>query len=243
MAKANSEVEVESLEHYVREDLNLHARRVMAVLRPLRVVLTNYPEGKIEQVEAINNPERESDGTRMLPFSRELYIEQHDFAETPPKGWFRLSPGAEVRLKHGYYVRCNEVIKDAAGNIIELRCTYDPESAGGSTPDGRKVKGTLHWVSAPHAVRAEVRMYERLFSEPHPGERTSNYLDDLNPASLSVIADARVEPSLENAAAGTVYQFLRHGYFCVDPDSRPGAPVFNKTVGLKDSWAKLQKKS
>lgn len=243
VSKANSEVEMGLLEHYLREDLNLNAPRVMAVLRPLRVVLTNYPEGQVEQVEAINNPEQESAGTRLLPFTRELFIEQDDFAEAPPKGWFRLSPGAEVRLKHAYYIRCEEVIKDAAGDVVELRCTYDRESGGGSTPDGRKVKGTLHWVSAPQSVAAEVRLYETLFAEPHPGERSGNYLDDFNPESLTVISEARVEPSLVAATAGAVYQFLRHGYFCVDPDARQGQPVFNRTVGLKDTWAKLLKKS
>ncbi|MCA9729611.1 MAG: glutamine--tRNA ligase/YqeY domain fusion protein [Candidatus Eisenbacteria bacterium] len=243
VAKANSEVEVGLLEHHLREDLNQHAPRVMAVLAPLKVVLTNYPAGKVEEVEAINNPEKESDGSRRIPFSGELYIEREDFAEEPPKGWFRLSPGKEVRLKHGYYVRCDEVIKDAAGEITELRCTYDPESAGGTTPDRRKVKGTLHWVSASHAIPAEVRIYESLFAEAHPGERTGDYLDDLNPDSLRVLADARVEPSLAGAGAGSVFQFLRQGYFCVDPDSTPERPIFNRTVGLKDTWAKLQKRS
>jgi glutaminyl-tRNA synthetase len=206
-------------------------------------VITNYPEGKIEEFEAINNPEDESAGTRMLPFSGELYIEQDDFREDPPRKWFRLAPGAEVRLKHAYYITCQEVVKDPeTGEVSELRCTYDPESRGGSTPDRRRVKGTLHWVSAPHAVDAEVRLYDRLFTVPDPMdvEEDEDWTDFLNPDSLEVLTGCKVEPGLASAIPGSRYQFLRLGYFAVDRDSQAGRPVFNETVALRDTWAKIE---
>ncbi len=242
VAKRDSVVDVQLLEHCLREELNLTARRVMAVLDPLKVVITNYPEGQVEMVTCVNNPENEADGTREVPFSRELWIERGDFLEDPPRKWFRLAPGREVRLKHAYYITCEEVVRDDSGRIVELRCRYDPESRGGSTPDGRKVRGTLHWVSVPHAVEAEVRLYDHLFSDPHPAER-EDFHEALNPDSLKVLRGCKLEPSLAEARPGDRLQFMRHGYFCVDSrDSRPGAPVFNRTVSLKDSWAKLQKK-
>jgi glutaminyl-tRNA synthetase len=245
VAKANSTVEVALLEHCLREELNLSTRRVMAVLDPLKLVITNYPEGQVEDVVCDNNPERPEDGTRTVPFSRELWIEREDFLEDPPRKFFRLGPGREVRLKHAYYITCDEAVKDADGKIVELRCTYDPESKGGSTPDGRKVRGTLHWVSAEHALDAEVRLYEHLFTDPFPGESAAcaDPLDCLNPESLTVLKHCRLEPSLAEAAPGDRFQFMRHGYFCVDTkDSREGAPVFNRTVSLKDSWARQQNK-
>jgi glutaminyl-tRNA synthetase len=242
VAKNESMVDIALLEYYVREDLNRRAPRVMGVLHPLKLVITNYPEGKVEEFEAINNPEDESAGTRLLPFSRELYIEQEDFREDAPRKWFRLAPGREVRLKHAYYVTCRETIKDDEGNVVELRCTYDPESKGGSTPDGRRVRGTLHWVSAQHAVDAEVRLYDRLFTTPDPmnvGEG-EDWVDFLNPDSLETLAGCKVEPGLANATPGSRYQFLRLGYFCVDPDSTDRHPVFNRTIPLKDTWAKIE---
>jgi len=215
----------------------------MGVLRPLRVVIENYPDGETEQVDVVNNPEDPSAGTRRVPFSRVLYIEQDDFRESPPKKFFRLAPGREVRLRCAYFVTCTGVVKDpATGAIVELRCTYDPATRGGDAPDGRKVKATLHWVSAAHAVDAEVRLYDRLFSVEQPGA-DRDYRDDLNPASLEIVADAKVEPSAANAPAGTRVQFERLGYFCVDSDTMPGRPVFNRTVTLKDSWAKIEKAS
>jgi glutaminyl-tRNA synthetase len=243
VAKTNSTVEISLLEHCLREDLNLRAPRVMAVLRPLRVVITNYPEGQVEQVEAVNNPEDASMGTRLLPFSREIYVEQDDFREEPPKGWFRLAPGKEVRLKHAYYIRVEEVIKDAGGNVVELRCSYDPESRSGVTPDGRIVKGTLHWVSAEHSCPAEVRLYESLWLKPDPFDvpEGSTWRANLNPNSEEVLTGARVECNLADAAAGSNYQFLRQGYFCVDQDRAAGKLVFNRTVGLRDTWAKQEK--
>ena len=242
VAKRDSVVDIQLLEHCLREELNLTARRVMAVLDPVKLVITNYPEGREEMVTCVNNPENPDDGTREVPFSRELWIERGDFMEDPPRKWFRLAPGREVRLKHAYYVTCEDVVRDGAGRITELHCRYDPESRGGSTPDGRKVRGTLHWVSAPHAVDAEVRLYDHLFSDPYPGER-EDFHEALNPESLQVLRGCKVEPSLADARPGDRLQFMRHGYFCVDSrDSRPGAPVFNRTVSLKDSWAKLQKK-
>jgi glutaminyl-tRNA synthetase len=243
VSKANTTVDVALLEHCVREDLNRRAPRVMAVLRPLRVVIENYPEDRVEWVEAINNPEDETMGTRTLPFSRVLYIEQDDYREDAPKGWFRLGPGREVRLKHAYYITCREAVRDEHGEVVELRCTYDPASRGGQTPDGRMVKGTLHWVSAPHALDAEVRLYEHLFTRPDPEEVAPGFdwLDNLNPVSLQVLEACKVEPSLAGAAPGARLQFLRHGYFCVDPDSSDGVPVFNRTVTLRDTWAKLEK--
>ena len=240
VSKSNSVVEFSQLEYCLREDLNKRARRVMAVLHPLKVVITNYPAGQVEEIEAENNPEDPQAGRRKLPFGRELYIEQDDFAENPPPKYFRLSPGKEVRLKHAYYVTCTEVIKDAQGQIAEVRCTYDPQSRGGGTPDGRRVKGTLHWVSAEHAVDAEVRVYDHLLLNPNPDE-VKDFIGSLNKDSLQVL-HAKVEPSLGDAKAGTRYQFLRQGYFCVDLDAKPGKPVFNRTVSLKDSWAKEQKK-
>ncbi len=242
VAKNESIVDISLLEHYVREDLNKRAQRVMAVLRPMRLVITNYPEGQVEYVEAVNNPEDPSAGTRLVPFSRVLYVERDDFREDPPKGWFRLSPGREVRLQHAYYVTCQEVVKDASGQVVELRCTYDPETRGGRSADGRKVKGTLHWVSAAHALDAEVRLYDYLFTKRDPTEveEGKDFKDYLNPNSLEVVQGCKVEPSLKDAVPGDRYQFLRVGYFCVDPDSADGHLVFNRTVGLRDTWAKLE---
>jgi glutaminyl-tRNA synthetase len=239
VAKKENVIDMALLEHTVREDLNRRAQRALAVLRPLKVVIENYAEGRVEEVEAINNPERLADGNRHVPFSRELYIERDDFMEVPAKKFFRLSPGAEVRLRYAYILKCSGVIKDAAGEIVELRGTIDEESLKGTTT--RRVKGTIHWVSAVHAVDAEVRLYDRLFASEDPGENGREPLLDLNPDSLAVLRSCKVERALGQVAAGTRYQFERQGYFCVDPDSRPGAPVFNRTVTLKDSWAKIQK--
>jgi len=241
VAKRENLVDVALLEHAVREDLNKRAPRVMGVIRPLRVVIENYPEGQTEEVDVVNNPEDAEAGTRKVPFSRVLYIEQDDFREDPPKKFFRLAPGREVRLRCAYFITCTGVKKDpATGEIVELRCTYDPATRGGDAPDGRKVKATLHWVSAAHAVSAEVRLYDRLFNVEEPG-RVEDYTSVLNPASLEVVADAWVEPSAAAAAIGTRFQFERMGYFCVDPDSTPERPVFNRTVTLKDSWAKIER--
>ncbi|MFH2107644.1 MAG: glutamine--tRNA ligase/YqeY domain fusion protein [Chrysiogenia bacterium] len=243
VAKRESMVDMALLEHCLREDLNKRARRVMAVLRPLKVVITNYPEGQVEELDAENNPEDPAAGSRLLPFSRELYIEQEDFREDPPKKFFRLSPGKEIRLKHAYYIRCDEVIKDAKGAISELRCTYDPESRGGWTKDGRKVLGTSHWVSAAHAVDAEVRLYDKLLSVANPADEKEekDFKEYLNPASLEILKNCKVEPSLAAAAPGDRFQFLRQGYFCVDDDSSPAMPVFNRSVSLRDSWVKIEK--
>ena len=216
----------------------------MAVLRPLRVVIVNYPEGQVEEVEAINNPEDPDQGTRLVPFSRVLYVERDDFREDPPKKWFRLAPGREVRLKHAYYITCVEVVKDEqTGEVVELHCTYDPESRGGGTPDGRVVKGTLHWVSAAHALDAEVRLYDQLFAKPDVGEieEGSDFKSNLNPNSLETLYPCKVEPSLAGSPPGSRYQFLRLGYFCTDPDSTPGGLVFNRTLTLRDSWAKIER--
>jgi len=245
VAKKENVIDVAQLEFCIREDLNRHAPRVMAVLRPLKVVITNYPEDLVEEVDVINNPEDASAGTRKVPFSRVLYIEQDDFREVPPKKFFRLSPGKEVRLRCAYFITCTDVVKDAAGDIVELRCTYDPATRGGDSPDGRKVKATMHWVSAPHAATAEVRLYDRLFSieDPEREEAGKTFLDHLNPASLEVLGGCQVEPSLATAAPGSRFQFERLGYFAVDPDSRPGAPVFNRIVSLRDAWAKIAQKS
>lgn len=243
--KTNSVIEIGMLEYYLREDLNKTSPRVMAVLRPLKVIIDNYPEAQVEEFEAENSPEDPAAGTRKIPFSRVVYIEQEDFSENPPKGYFRLSPGREVRLKHAYYLTCNRAVKDErTGEITELHCTYDPESRGGGTPDGRRVKGTLHWVSAEQAVTAEVRLYDHLFSQANPNAVPDgqDFRSALNPNSLVTLRHCRVEPGLAQASPGSRYQFLRHGYFCVDPDSSPGQPVFNRTVGLRDTWAKLQKK-
>ncbi len=243
VAKTDSVVDFALLEHCLRDDLNRRAPRVMAVLRPLKLVIDNYPEGKSEDLEAVNNPEDPSAGTRMLPFSRELYIEQDDFRENPPRRFFRLAPGREVRLKHAYFVRCQSVVRDEAGEVAELHCTYDPATRGGDAPDGRKVKGTLHWVSAPHAVKAEVRLYDHLFLKPDPDdvEQGKDWTANLNPDSLAVLTGCLVEPGLAEAEPGSRYQFLRQGYFCVDPDSTGSLPVFNRTVALRDSWAKIER--
>jgi glutaminyl-tRNA synthetase len=244
VSKTNGSIELAMLEHFVREDLNKRSPRVMAVLRPLKVVIDNYPENQIEEMDAVNNPEDASAGTRKVPFSRELYIEQDDFREDPPKGYFRLSPGREVRLRYGYFITCKSLVKNDKGEVVEVHCTYDPATRGGNAPDGRKVKSTIHWVSAANAIDAEVRIYENLFTKEDPGkvEEGQDFTANLNPNSLEVITDAKVEPSLANAAAGSRYQFERLGYFCVDSDSKPGKPVFNRTVALKDTWAKVEKK-
>ncbi len=244
VAKTPTTIEIELLEHCLREDLNRRAPRVMAVLRPLRVVIDNYPEGKVEEFEAVNNPEDESAGTRMLPFSREVYIERDDFREDPPPKYFRLAPGREVRLKHAYFVTCQSFERDeATGEITELHCTYDPESRGGESPDGRRVKGTLHWVSASHALPAEVRLFDHLLREAADDDAEDVGFEELiSPNSLEVITGCRVEPGLAAASPGSIFQFLRHGYFCMDTvDSRPGAPVFNRSVSLRDTWAKIEK--
>ena len=241
VARADSTVEYGYLESCVREYLNTAAQRRMAVIDPLKVVIENYPEGDGEELEAVNNPEDAEAGTRMVPFSREIYIERDDFMEDPPRKFFRLGPGREVRLRYAYYVTCTDVVKDAAGNVIELRCTYDPETRGGSSPDGRKVRGTIHWVSADHAVQAEMRRFQSLFTSESP-DAEDDYLAHLNPDSMHVINTALVEPSLRGMPAGGRMQFERVGYFCVDPDSTDDRPVFNEIVPLKDSWKKIQKK-
>jgi glutaminyl-tRNA synthetase len=238
VAKKENVVDVALLEHTVREDLNRRARRALAVVRPLRAVIENYPEDREEYIEAVNNPEDPAAGTRRLPFSREVYIERDDFMEDPPKKFFRLSPGSEVRLRHAYILKCERVVKDASGKVTELRCTYDPDSLSGPTAT-RRVKGTIHWVSARHAVSAEVRLYDRLFRSPDPGESGRDPLSDLNPDSLERLLDCKVEPALAVAEPGERFQFERLGYFCVDLDSRSGTPVFNRTVTLKDSWARI----
>jgi glutaminyl-tRNA synthetase len=242
VAKRNGFVDVGLLEFYVREDLNKRAPRAMAVLRPLKIVLENYPDGQVEHLPVINNPEDPSAGTRDVPFSRELYIEQDDFRETPPPKFFRLAPGREVRLRNAYLITCREVVKDAAGRVVELRCSYDPATRGGDAPDGRKVKATLHWVSAAHAVDVEVRLYDRLFSVEMPGSGEADFLTEINPNSLEIVREAKVEPSLARGRSGERFQFERLGYFAVDPDSQPGAPVFNRTVTLKDTWARIEKR-
>jgi glutaminyl-tRNA synthetase len=246
VSKTNGSIELAMLEHFVREDLNKRAQRVMAVLRPLKVVIDNYPENQIEEMDAVNNPEDPSAGTRKVPFSRVLYIEQDDFREDPPKQYYRLSPGREVRLRYGYFVTCTSVVKNDRGEVVEVHCTYDPQTRGGnSPPDGRKVKSTIHWVSAAHAIDAEVRIYDNLFmkEDPNQTEAGHDFTVNLNPKSLEILSQAKVEPSLANAAVGNRYQFERLGYFCVDPDSAPGKLVFNRTVALKDTWAKIEKKA
>ena len=242
VAKRDNVIDLGLLEFFVREHLNKTAERRMAVLNPLKVVITNYPEGKTEMFDCINNPEDESAGKRSVPFSREIYIERDDFMEEPPKKYYRLSPGNEVRLRYSYLIKCNDVIKDSDGNIVELHCTYDPESGGGSSSDGRKVKGVIHWVSAPHAEEAEIRLYNTLFTKENPDdvEEGKTFLDYINPES-EVITKAYIEPSLSEAAVGSRFQFERVGYFCVDPDSKKGHQVFNRTVTLKDSWSKQSK--
>jgi len=244
VTKTNGTIELAMLEHFVREDLNKRAPRVMGVLRPLKVVIDNYPEDKVEQMDAVNNPEDPAAGTRKVPFSRVLYIEQDDFREIPPKGYFRLSPGKEVRLRYGYLVTCTNVVKNASGEVVEVHCTYDPATRGGNTPDGRKVKSTIHWVSAEHAIDAEVRLYDNLFSKEDPNEIEDgqDFTANLNPSSLEVVSHAKLESSLTNAKAGQRFQFERLGYFCVDPETKPGSPIFNRTVALKDTWAKVEKR-
>jgi glutaminyl-tRNA synthetase len=241
VAKKENVIDMAQLEHSVREDLNLRAPRVMTVLRPLKVVLTNYPEGQVEEVDVVNNPEDLSRGTRKVPFSRVLYIEREDFMEDPPKKFFRLSPGKEVRLRSAYFITCTEVVKSDRGDIVELRCTYDPATRGGDAPDGRRVKATMHWVSAAHAIPVEVRLYDRLFAveDPEAAPEGKTFLDYLNPRSIEVLRGAQAEPSLAGAEPGLRVQFERLGYFCVDIDSTPGALVFNRTVSLRDAWAKI----
>jgi glutaminyl-tRNA synthetase len=243
VAKNDSTIDLALLEHCLRDDLNKRALRKMAVLRPLRVVVENYPEGQVEEMEAVNNPEDASAGTRKVPFSRVLYIEQDDFRENPPPRYYRLAPGREVRLRYAYFVKCVGVVKDAQGNVVELRCTYDPATRGGDAPDGRKVKSTIHWVSAAHAAEAEARLYDRLFLTPDPEDAPEDrdFIANLNPNSLEVLSTCYVEPSLKDAAIGSLYQFERQGYFCVDPDSAGGRLVFNRSVSLKDTWAKIEK--
>src|SRR5882757_1321754 len=245
VSKTNGTLELAMLEHFVREDLNKRAPRVMAVLRPLKVVIDNYPEGQSEEVEAVNNPEDDSAGKRKVPFSKVLYIEQDDFREDPPKQYYRLSPGREVRLRYGYFITATRVVKNDNGEVVEVHCTYDPATRGGNAPDGRKVKSTIHWVSAAHALDAEVRVYDRLFTKEDPNQvdEGQEFTANLNPQSLEVIPDAKVEPSLAGAAVEGRYQFERLGYFCVDPDSKPGKLVFNRTVALKDTWAKIEKRA
>ena len=244
VSKANSVIDYALLEACVRENLNAAAPRVMAVLRPLKVVIDNYPEGQVENIEIECNPERPEMGMRTVEFSRELYIEQEDFMEEPPKKYFRLFPGNEVRLKSAYFVKCVGFDKDADGNITCVHCTYDPESKGGNSPDGRKVKGTIHWVSAGHALDAEIRLYDRLFLTENPSEETAggDFLENLNPDSLTVLTGCKLEKNMENCKPGDTFQFLRQGYYCVDKDSAPGHIVLNRTVAIKDSWAKAQKK-
>jgi len=243
VAKTDSTVAVELLEHCVREHLNKIAPRLMGVLRPLRVVIENYPEGQVEDLDAVNNPEDPAAGTRKAPFSRVLYIEREDFMEDPPKNFYRLAPGREVRLRYAYFIKCREAVKDAAGNVAELRCTYDPATRGGDAPDGRKVKATLHWVSAEHSLPAEARLYDHLFTKENPGdvEEGADWKSNVNPRSLETLEGCRVEPALAGAAPGSRIQFERLGYFCVDPDSTKGRLVFNRTVSLKDEWARIQK--
>ncbi|MDP7395717.1 MAG: glutamine--tRNA ligase/YqeY domain fusion protein [Lentisphaeria bacterium] len=245
ITKRENIIEMGLLEHCLREDLNKRAVRRMAVLHPLKVVIDNYPEDLVEEMEAVNNPEDADAGKRQVPFSRELYIEQDDFREDPPRKYFRLSPGREVRLRYGYFVTCTDFVKNDAGEVIEVHCTYDPETRGGNAPDGRKVKSTIHWVSSRHAVTAEVRLYNELFTESDPdnvANETDTYLDNLNPNSVEILTDCRAEPCVAAAGVGDKVQFERTGYFCVDPDSTAEHPVFNRTVGLRDTWKKIQKR-
>jgi glutaminyl-tRNA synthetase len=244
VAKRDSVVDIALLEHAVREDLNKRAPRAMAVLRPLKVTIENYPEGQVEELDCVNNPEDPSMGTRKVPFSRVMYIERDDFREDPPRKFYRLAPGREVRLRYAYFIRCTDVIKDADGEITEIRCTYDPATRGGDSPDGRKVKATLHWVSAEHAARGEVRLYDHLFTreDPTEAEDGKNWKDNVNSRSLEILKDCRLEPLLSGVEPGDRFQFERQGYYCVDPDTKPGRPVFNRTVGLRDTWAKIAKK-
>jgi len=243
--RTNGITDIEMLEYFQRDDLNHRARRAMAVLHPLKVVIDNYPTGQSEFVEVQNNPEDPSAGTRQVPFSRELYIEHDDFREVPPPKYYRLSPGKEVRLRSAYFITAQSVVKDAAGNVTEVHCTYDPASRGGNSPDGRKVKSTMHWVSAAHAISAEIRLYDKLFTKPDPSDfpEGGDVFDNLNPNSLEILAGAKLEPSLANAKPEDRYQFERVGYFCVDPDSSETMKIFNRTLALKDSWAKIEKKA
>ncbi len=245
VTRTNGTTDIELLEHFQRDDLNRRARRAMAVLRPLKLIIDNYPEGQVEHFEVVNNPEDPAAGTRQVPFSREIYIEQDDFREVPPPKYFRLSPGKEVRLRAAYFVTAQSVVKDAAGNVVEVHCTYDPATRGGDSPDGRKVKSTIHWVSATHALSAEVRLYEKLFATANPGDAPEggSFLDNLNPNSLEVLASAKLEPSLASARVEDRYQFERVGYFCLDPDSSETRRIFNRTLPLRDSWAKIEKKT
>ncbi|MGC9223832.1 MAG: glutamine--tRNA ligase/YqeY domain fusion protein [Terracidiphilus sp.] len=244
VSRTNGIVDIEMMEHFQRDDLNRRAARAMAVLRPLKVVIDNYPEGQTEYVDVANNPEDPSAGVRQVPFSRELYIEQDDFREVPPPKYYRLSPGKEVRLRNAYFVTAQSVVKDAAGNIAEVHCTYDPASRGGNSPDGRKVKSTMHWVSAAHAITAEVRLYDKLFAKPDPYDfpEGGDLFDNLNPNSLEIVTDAKLEPSLAAAKPGDRYQFERVGYFCADLDSTPEKLIFNRTLPLKDTWARIERK-
>ncbi len=243
VTKSDSVVDYALLEHCIREDLNKSAKRVMAVLEPVKVVITNYPEDLVEELEAENNPERPEDGTRKIPFCREIYIEKEDFREEAPKKFFRLSLGKEVRLKHAYYITCRDVVKNEDGEIVELRCTYDPKSKGGWSDDGRKVKGTLHWVSARHCIEAEVRLYDHLFKDEEPGKMSDDFTNSLNPDSLIVLRHCKVEPSLKNAKPTDKFQFLRKGYFCLDRDSDRDRLIFNRTATLRDSYSKIEKKT
>ncbi|MGA3134187.1 MAG: glutamine--tRNA ligase/YqeY domain fusion protein [Terracidiphilus sp.] len=245
VSRTNGIVDIEMLEHFQRDDLNRHARRAMAVLHPIKIVIDNYPEGQEEFVEVANNPEDPSAGTRQVPFSRELYIEQDDFREVPPPKYYRLSPGKEVRLRNAYFVTAKSVVKNAAGNVIEVHCTYDPASRGGNSPDGRKVKSTMHWVSARHAIEAEIRLYDKLFTKPDPFDfpEGGDLFDNLNPNSLEIVSGAKLEPSLAGAKPGDRFQFERVGYFCADPDSTETRKIFNRTLPLKDSWAKIEQAS
>ncbi|MBP6820547.1 MAG: glutamine--tRNA ligase/YqeY domain fusion protein [Acidobacteria bacterium] len=244
VSKTNGITQLQQLEYYVRQDLNKHAQRVMAVLNPLKVVLTNYPDDLVEEMEAVNNPEDASAGTRKIPFSKVLYIEQDDFREVPPPKYYRLSPGKEVRLRYGYIIKCENVVKDSDGNVVEVHCTYDPDSRSGGATSNRKVKATIHWVSAAHAVDAEVRNYDTLFTKENPDdvEEGQDFTANLNPNSLEALTGCKVEPGLKDAAPGTRYQFERLGYFCVDSDSASGKLVFNRTIGLKDTWAKIEQR-
>ena len=245
VSKTNGTTELSLLEYFVRDDLNKRASRVMAVLRPLKVVIDNYPDDLVEQMDAVNNPEDPAAGSRKVPFSKVLYIEQDDFREDPPKQYFRLTPGREVRLRYGYFVTCTGVVKNDQGEVVEVHCTYDPATRGGDSPDGRKVKSTIHWVSAAHAVDAEVRLYETLFTKEDPNdvEEGKDFTANINPNSLEVLSACKLEPTLAEAKPLDGFQFERLGYFCVDKSSKPGAPVFNRTVTLKDTWAKIEKKA
>ena len=244
VARTDGVIELSLLEHFVRENLNKRSQRVMAVLRPLRVVIDNYPEDLVEEMEAVNNPEDSSMGARKVPFSRVLYIEQDDFREDPPKKYYRLAPGREVRLRYAYFITCTDVVKDEkTGEVVEIHCTYDPATRGGNALDGRKVKSTMHWVSASHAIDAEIRLYDHLFDREDPGEESEglDFTAYINPNSLEVLTGCKLEPSLAGTIPGSRYQFERLGYFCTDPDSVPNKPVLNRTITLRDSWAKIEK--